>query len=224
MPHSLQAVVFDMDGLMLDTERIYHSAFQAAGADLGYDFDEQLLLSTTGRTIPDCYWLIVEHFGPAFPLAVFEERWPHRWREEIARHGIPQKPGLIELLDWLDERQIPKAVATSTAWEDARFTLQSGGIAGRFALLVTGDQISNGKPAPDIYLLAAARLGIDPTRCAALEDSEAGVLAAATAGMTTIMVPDTQIPSPAVATRAALVAPSLHEAKHWLAARPWSRP
>jgi HAD superfamily hydrolase (TIGR01509 family) len=213
-----QAVVFDMDGLMLDTERIYHHAFGVAGAELGYPVPESLLLATTGRTMPDVYRLFADHFGPTFPLETFKERWFTRWNEEVGRNGIPKKAGLCELLDWLEAQPIPKAVATSTAQEEARFTLRAGGIAGRFELVVSGDQITHGKPAPDIYLLAAQRLGIPPEACVALEDSEAGVLAATAAGMRTILVPDIKRPAPEVAARAALVAPSLHEAKAWLQA------
>jgi HAD superfamily hydrolase (TIGR01509 family) len=215
----VRAVVFDMDGLMLDTERIYHHAFGVAGAELGYEVPEALLLATTGRTMPDVYRLFAAHFGADFPLEAFKELWFTRWNEQVSREGIPQKAGLRDLLDWLEAQSIPKAVATSTAQEEARFTLRAGGIAERFAIIVSGDQITHGKPAPDIYLLAAQRLNIPPEECVALEDSEAGVLAATSAGMRTIMVPDIKQPAPEVAARAALIAPSLHEAQAWLQAQ-----
>lgn len=214
------AAIFDMDGLMLDTERIYHRIWQVAGRELGYELSDELLLATTGRTFPDGYRLVQEACGPDFPMSAFQALWPVRWYDDVARNGIPQKPGLGELLDWVDEMGLAKAVATSTTREEALFTLRAGGIAHRFTTVVTGDQIVHGKPAPDIYLLAAARLGIEPARCVAFEDSEAGVLAAAAAGMYTIMVPDTQTPSPAVVARAAYVAPTLHEARA-LVTRVW---
>ncbi|RIK42298.1 MAG: hypothetical protein DCC55_09295 [Chloroflexi bacterium] len=207
------AAIFDMDGLMLDTERIYHRVWQAAGRELGYEISDETMLATTGRTFPDGYRLVQEACGPDFPMAVFQALWPVHWHDDVSRNGIPQKPGLLELLDWIDEIGLAKAVATSTTRDEALFTLRAGGIAHRFTTVVTGDQIVHGKPAPDIYLLTAERLGVEPARCVAFEDSEAGVLAAAAAGMYTIMVPDTKAPSPAVAARAAYVAPTLHEAR-----------
>lgn len=209
----LHAVIFDMDGLMLDTERIYHITWRSAGRELGYHFTDELLLSTTGRTFPDCYKLLQATFGAEFPLPTFQHLWPIHWNRYVARHGIPQKPGLTSLLDLLEARAVPKAVATSTTHEEAHFTLRSGQINRYFTIVVTGDQIMRGKPAPDIYLEAAQRLGVEPQNCIALEDSEAGVTAAAAAGMYTIMVPDTKQPSAEVAARAHHVFPTLHEAR-----------
>jgi beta-phosphoglucomutase-like phosphatase (HAD superfamily) len=212
------AAIFDMDGLMLDTERIYHRTFRKVGLELGYPLSDELLLATSGRTFQDGYRMLQESLGPDFPLASFQARWPVLWYADVAAHGIPRKPGLVELLDWLDEERIPKAVATSSYLEEAVFTLRASGLAERFATVVNGGEIVNGKPAPDIYLLAAARLEVNPAHCVAFEDSEPGVLAAAAAGMYTIMVPDTHQPSGEVAARAALVAPTLHEARlHLLA-------
>lgn len=209
----LHAVIFDMDGLMLDTERIYHHTWRIAGAELGYPFSDELLHGTTGRTFSDCYRLLRQTLGEGFPLTEFQQLWPRHWRRYVEQHGILQKPGLAELLDLLEEYAIPKAVATSTTYDEALFTLRAGGIADRFRVIVTGDQIKQGKPAPDIFLEAARRLQVTPQRCLALEDSEAGVLAATAAGMVTIMVPDTQQPSAAVAARARHVFPSLHEVR-----------
>jgi HAD superfamily hydrolase (TIGR01509 family) len=212
-PQRLAAAIFDMDGLMLDTERIYQRIWQTAGRELGYELSAELMLATTGRTFLDGYRLVQEACGPDFPLSAFQALWPVRWHDDVAQNGIPQKPGLVELLDWVDEMGLVKAVATSTTRDEAHFTLRAGGVADRFTTVVTGDEIVHGKPAPDIYLLTAERLGIEPACCVAFEDSEAGVLAAAAAGMYTIMVPDTQTPSPTVAARAAYIAPTLHEAR-----------
>jgi beta-phosphoglucomutase-like phosphatase (HAD superfamily) len=213
------AALFDMDGTMLDTERIYHRAWRAAGRALGYELSDELLLATCGRTFPDCYRLVRQELGPGFPMQAFQALWPVHWHEDVTRNGIPQKAGLLDLLDWLDAQGIPKAVATSTTRDEALFTLRAGGIGDRFQTMVSGEEIPHGKPAPDIYLLAAARLGVEPQRCLAFEDSEPGVLAASAAGMFTILTPDTKAPSPEVAAHAALVAPSLREAHAFLIQR-----
>lgn len=209
----LTAVVFDMDGLMVDTESIYQFAWRNAAATFGYTLSDTILMATTGRPLGDCYKILQAAVDDAFPMPAFLELWPRLWHEQIRSHGVPQKPGLVELLDLLDTHHIPKAVATSTEYPEALFTLHQAGIADRFSLIISGDQIANGKPAPDIFLRAAERLGVPPQSCLALEDSEAGVLAATTAGMITIMVPEIQDPAPQVTQRAYRVYPSLYEAK-----------
>lgn len=210
-PTKLGAVIFDMDGLMLDTERIYQIAWRSAGQALGYHLSDELLHSTTGRPAHDCYQLLLDDQGVDFPLDQFKSTSSLHWENHITTHGILCKPGLAELLDLLDEYKIPRAVATSTGYTKALFSLRAGGIDHRFQNIVAGDQVPNGKPAPDIFLAAAHKLGIEPQACIALEDSEAGVIAASTAGMHTIMVPDIKQPSAAVAARAYRVFPSLHD-------------
>ncbi len=207
----LAAVVFDMDGLMVDTESIYQLAFRQAAARLGYTLSEATLIDTTGRPLKDGYAIVQAALGPTFPMPAFLELWPRLWHEQVHTYGVPQKPGLIALLDLLDAHNIPKAVATSTEYEEAIFTLEKAGIADRFHLITSGDQVINGKPAPDIFLRAAARFSIPPQQCLALEDSEAGVLAATAAGMVTIMVPEIAHPAPEVTQRAYRVLNSLHE-------------
>ena len=215
-PADFAAVVFDMDGTMVDTELIYHIAWREAAAALGYTLTEETLLATTGRRIVDCYALLAEALGPTFPMPAFKASWEGYWHREIEQHGVPLKPGLLELLALLEARGIPKAVATSTERADARFTLEKADLLQRFPILTTGDEIQHGKPAPDIFLLAAERLGVPPSRCLALEDSVAGAIAASTAGMTTIMFPDMIQPPPEVAARLHSVVASLHDVHHWI--------
>lgn len=207
----LRAAVFDMDGLMVDTESIYQWAWREGIQQLGYTISEAALRATTGRRMEDCYAILRSEVDDTFPMPAFLDLWPRLWDEHVNTHGINQKPGLTALLDLLDAHQIPKAVATSSAQPEALFTLEKAGIRDRFSIIVSGDQIVNGKPAPDIFLRAAERLNIAPDRCMAFEDSEAGVIAAASAGMVTIMVPEI-VPIPEVVARAYCVYPSLHEA------------
>jgi HAD superfamily hydrolase (TIGR01509 family) len=212
----LVAVVFDMDGLMVDTESIYQGAWRQAAQTFGYTLNEETLLATTGRRLEDCYKILQGAVDDTFPMPAFLELWPRLWHEQVSAHGVPQKPGLMALLDLLESHHIPKAVATSTEYPEAIFTLQKAGIADRFHLVISGDQIVNGKPAPDIFLRAAEQLGVPPQHCLALEDSEAGVVAATTAGMVTIMVPEIKYPAPEVTQRAYRVLSSLHEAKQMI--------
>jgi len=213
----LNAVIFDMDGLMLDTEAIYQIVWRNVGQALGFHMSDELLYATLGRPAHDCYRLLLETHGSDFPLPRFKTACAEHWDSHTGIHGIAHKPGLLDLLDWLEAHNIPKAVATSTAYTKARATLQIAGIDNRFPMIVTGDQIQHGKPAPDIFLAAAAKLGVDPRACIALEDSEAGVMAASSAGMYTIMVPDIKQPTPEIAARAYRVLPSLHAVQTLLA-------
>lgn len=208
----LQAAVFDMDGLMVDTEAIYQAAWRDAIQQLGYTISAAALRATTGRRMADCYAILRSEVDDTFPMPAFLDLWPRLWHDHVNAYGINQKPGLAALLDLLDAHQIPKAVATSSEQAEALFTLEKAGLLHRFSIIVSGDQIVNGKPAPDIFLRAAERLNIAPDRCMAFEDSEAGVMAASSAGMVTIMVPEIE-PVAEVVGRAYRVYDSLHEAK-----------
>ncbi len=209
----VEAVIFDMDGLMLDTEPLYKNAWQRASADLGFELDDASYTKLVGRPTGDCEAALQAQFGAEFPLDRFRARWPELWQVQVAEAGIAVKPGLLELLAFLEQCGLPVAVATSSEAEYAEFSLRSAGLGGRFAVVVTGDQIARGKPAPDIYVEAAERLRVKPNRCVALEDSEAGILAASGAGMIALLIPDWTRPSE-IARRAAFrVLASLDEVR-----------
>lgn len=215
-----KAVVFDMDGLMLDSETIFYWAWKQAIADLGYHLDHALYLNLVGRSNQEVELLLAEQYGDRFPLAEFRQRWPLYWQQRIQTNGIPKKPGLERLLDWFESLNLPKAVGTSSNWEEAQLSLQAAGIFDRFSHIVTVDQAGRGKPAPDIFLMAAQRLEVSPQDCLVLEDSNAGVIAATTAGMQVIMVPDLQIPSEQAIVLSACILPSLNEV-HDLLSKTW---
>ena len=218
--HRPAAMIFDMDGLMLDTERHAAQAWTDAAMLLGMDFDRDVTTRLVGRNSPDCMTLIRAHHGPDYPVEHLLEAWHGAYEAIIEREGIAVKPGLFELLAWLDAERIPKAVATSTRRLRAREKLARTQLLDRFAAIVGGDEIARGKPAPDIYLEAAARLGIAAAECVALEDSEPGINAALAAGMMPIMVPDVSPPSAALRARALLVCRSLAEVRAHLVALP----
>ncbi len=213
-PHAkptVTALVFDMDGLMLDTEPIYRAAWQRAAAELGWEISDHAYEVFLGRRTEDAEAELARRFGPAFPIDRFHDRWPVLWHE-IAGQGLATKPGVHALLDLAAAHALPLALATSTARPLAMRTLGYGRLtAERFRVMVTGDEIAHGKPAPDIYLEAARRLGVVPEHCAAFEDSDAGTLSASRAGMTTFQVPDMKTPSPDARAAAYRVLRSLEE-------------
>jgi beta-phosphoglucomutase len=214
----VQAVILDMDGLMIDTESIYKRAWQKAAADLGFPLDDAFYFTLIGQPNPACEAIIMKHYGNEFPLPAFRHRWPELWQIDVEAHGIPAKPGLHELLTFLDENGIPYAVATSSDQEYTSLSLRAAGLDGKFRQIITGDQIRRGKPAPDIYLESARRLGVLPEHCVAVEDSDAGIIAARSAGIIPVMVPDLKSPSPEARAAAFVVVPSLLEAITQIAA------
>jgi HAD superfamily hydrolase (TIGR01509 family) len=217
MQRAIGGVIFDMDGLMLDTEPLYKAAWQSASGELGYTLDDPSYAKLLGRPTHDCELELVRQFGDAFPLDQFRVRWPELWRAEVAVSGIRQKPGLLEFLAGLDANQIPVAVATSSDIDYAAFSLRHAGLDGRFRIIVTGEEVANGKPAPDIYQEAARRLEVAPESCVALEDSEAGILAAIRAGMRAVLIADWAPPSDAAVRAAFRVLESLSDARDRIA-------
>jgi HAD superfamily hydrolase (TIGR01509 family) len=215
---AVAALVLDMDGLMLDTEPTYRASWQRAAAELGYEITDQGYEAFIGRRTEDAEGELERRTGPTFAMDRFRARWPVIWHE-IAAAGIARRPGLDELLDFATRRDLPLAIATSTRRALMELTLRAGGLdARRFVVIVTGDQVAHGKPAPDIYLEAARRLAVAPAACVALEDSDAGVLSASHAGMTALMVPDMKPPSAEATAAAFRVLRSLADAPAVIAA------
>lgn len=207
----IKAVVFDMDGLMFDTEPIYRFAWQRAAADLGYELNDDIYINLIGLNNEDSERVLVHTFDSNFSINKFRCQRRVYWEKYVLQHGITKKPGLSNLLAALEKWEIPMAIATSSDHKDAVRSLRAAGIKDRFRCIVTGDRVKKGKPAPDIYKAAARKLGFSPHECVALEDSTAGLRAANSAGMLTIMIPDMNLPDEKVSSLAWCILPSLHE-------------
>jgi HAD superfamily hydrolase (TIGR01509 family) len=212
------AVIFDMDGLMLDTEPISLRVWTQAAHDLGYTLDEETSERMIGLNHAASREMLLQCFGSACPVDELFKSAQARYREALDLEGVPLKQGLLELIQFLDEQSIPRAVATSTATALAARNLRQAGILHHFAIIVGGDAVGRGKPEPDIFLEAAFRLNQRPADCVVLEDSGPGIQAAAAAGMRPILIPDRGREPSAETRRAAYaVVESLSAAKDVIA-------
>ena len=212
----LSAVIFDLDGLMLGTEEIARCAWQRASLDWGYTIGNELYAKAIGRRIQDTKNILLNAFGKSFPFNEIRKRKQKYIDKYISEHGIPKKPGLIKLLNLIDELSLLKAIGSSTERKSVIRKLTLSGLIQRFDILVCGDEIQNGKPAPDIFLTTAERLCVPAEECIVLEDSENGIKAAYNAGMIPIMVPDLIQPSKKIATLTYKIFPTLNEVTDFL--------
>ncbi|NYZ63526.1 HAD family hydrolase [Luteimonas deserti] len=192
LPSRPSAVIFDMDGLLLDSERAILDCFREAASEQGADIESDWWLGMIGLGDAVCRAMLVERIGTPATDQLLERG--HARYIAMAEAGLPHRPGVLALLDLLALHRIPCAVATSTRSPLAQRKLAAAGLLHRFAHVCTSSDVAQPKPAPDVYLLAARRLGVEAARCVVLEDSPTGVRAALAAGMTPIQVPDLLTP------------------------------
>lgn len=213
-PFSAQfaAVIFDMDGLLLDTEATSRWAWDQAMAEHGYRMSDEIYQQFIGLVMNDRIKILQQRFGAAFPSQSVMARRIELGDTREIEQGLAVKPGALELVKALAARGLPLAVATGTFAPRTMRRLKSIGLDHHFNAIVTGDQVSAGKPAPDIFLEASRQLAIPTDRCLVFEDSCAGVQAAHAAGMSVIMVPDLEAPTPEVAAVCYRILPSLQQA------------
>ena len=209
------AVIFDMDGVLFDTETIALRCWGEAAKTLRLDGWKELYPQCIGITQPKTKALWVEHWGEE-NAAAFGKEILAVYDREYAGRPVPQKPGAAEILKALDEKGIPLAVASSTPEARVRQHLGEHGFLPRFDAVIGGDRLERSKPAPDIFLLAAEALGAEPARCFVIEDSFNGIRAAHAAQMRPIMVPDMLEPTAEIAGMAEVVAADLFEAMEYL--------
>lgn len=194
----IKAVIFDMDGVLLDTEKHFEYCWTKAAREAGFPFEKEhawLLRSLAAKFAEP---LMKNIFGETFDFKRVRERRKELMAERLLEYGLEKKPGVDEVLDYLKERGIKTAVATATEPVCAKDYLMRVGIYDKFDYVVSAHTVKNGKPMPDIYLYACKMINEEPKDCIAIEDSPNGVLAAVRAGVPTVMVPDRTEPDEAL--------------------------
>ena len=217
-PRTVRAVVFDMDGLLVDTETVIFRAMQHAAGGIGGELPFATFQRMVGLQDAASNQIVADHFGEGFDLDAWTLAVRAHSHEQMAA-GVALKAGVLEIVDYLEQAGLPRAIATSSSLASVQRNLTPHGLADRFQALITKDVQTRAKPHPEPFLKAAAALGVAPGDCLALEDSHNGVRAAHAAGMMTIMVPDMLDPTEEMRTLCVRIAGDLHEVRELLQAQ-----
>lgn len=193
--HKIQGILFDMDGLILDTEKLYTRFWQEAAHCLGYLMTKEQALGMRSMNHTEGEARIKSYFGPDTPYREIRSKRIELMDAFVEKEGVYLKPGIHELLGYLKEHSIKTAIATSSPMDRTLKYLSSVNMEKSFDTIVTAYMVEKGKPEPDIYIHAARQLGLDPGDCLALEDSPSGLTAAHRAGCLPVMIPDQDQPT-----------------------------
>lgn len=207
----IRGILLDMDGLVLDTEKLFSRFWMAACHFYGYPMTREQSLQMRSLSKTAGQERLTSFFGPGVSYPRVRAKRMEFMDAFIRENGVEPKPGIFALLDHLDTRRIPAAITSSSPVSRIEEYLTSLGLYHRFAEICSGHEVPNGKPAPDIYLHGAARLGLRPEECLALEDSPAGILSAYRAGCLPVMIPDLDDPDRETMSRLYAKADSLYD-------------
>ena len=206
----IQAVIFDVDGTLLNTERIYMRAWKEAGAKAGFDVPQDVLLRTRAINRADAKKIFQDALGQEFDYDAIQKARTVISEQIIAASDNLLLPGVREALDVLKAKGYPMAVASSTGHEKTAAHLEHAGLLHYFDAVVGGDMVERGKPNPDIFLKAASLLGITPENCMVVGDTPADIRAATAAGMHRVLIPDCVTPDETIRAMSDHVLDSMH--------------
>ncbi|MDE6953531.1 MAG: HAD family phosphatase [Erysipelotrichales bacterium] len=212
----IKAVIFDMDGLMIDSERVTYNGYKKVLGDMGLDITEEFYTTLLGRTIETAKQLFENVYGKDFHL---DDVIPlvHKYMADLFdNEGVPVKKGLVDLLKYLKDNNYKTVVATSSQRKRVDHILNIANISQYFDDSICGDEVTHGKPNPEVFLRACEKAGVSPEEALVLEDSEAGIQAAYSGKIKVICIPDMKYPEEAYASKTTKILPSLEEVIDYL--------
>ena len=186
----MKLVIFDMDGLIFDSERLFKDKLSEAMAERGYMLELEVYLSSLGANSDSSRRIMLDRYGEDYPYEEISAEARRAFNEYVMKNGIPVKRGIPELLNYLNSCGIRCAVASSTRSELVKMYLEMSRLDGYFDIVIGGEAVKPSKPAPDIFLKACGEAGVKPSEALVLEDSENGILAAVNGGIPVICIPD----------------------------------
>ena len=210
------AVIFDMDGVIFDSERLCLECWEQLAQEHGFVGMQKAFLKCTGTTVEETRRIMLEHFGEAFDYDGFARQASVLFHKIEEEQGLPMKPGVVELLEMLQKENIPVGLASSTRLQTVERQLKAAGIYDFFQVVIGGDQLKKSKPEPDIYLMACKEMKVSPENAYAIEDSFNGIRSACAAGMKAIMVPDLVAPDEEMKEKSTLIVTDLLQLKEYL--------
>ncbi len=213
---TVKAIIFDMDGVLFDTERLCRDCWIEVARENGIPDMETFFPKCIGRNQTDTAALFREFYGAGYDYEHFRQQASMRFHDDIVQNGMPVKKGVREILDYLQQRSFPVGLASSSSHHSVEEHLQRTGLREYFQSLTTGDMVEHSKPRPDIYLMACESLGVRPAEAMAIEDSPNGIRAACSAGMIPVMVPDLIAPDQEMQEKSALICRDLLEVMRFL--------
>lgn len=211
--NKIRAVIFDMDGVLIDTEKHYNAAWCEAARMAGFDFKREHALMLRSCDAQLAAKMMKDIFGAGFDYFAIREVRRRLVAERLEQYGLEKKPGIDEILAFLHENGIKAAVATATPMELTLQHLEKIGVRGQFDKIVSAKQVAHGKPAPDVYLYACEQIKEAPQDCIAVEDSPNGIKSAYAAGCKPVMVPDLTQPDEEIRPMLYAVADALGDLK-----------
>ncbi len=212
----MKSVIFDMDGILFDTEKLCMDSWIATADKYGYPDMDVIFPKCIGTNANDSRQIVLDHYGADFGYDAFKQEASVWFWDYIEKKGLPLKPGVKELLAWMKEENWKIGLASSTKRSSVIRCLELAGILDYFSVIITGDMVEHSKPLPDIYLLACRELGVNPVGTYAIEDSPNGIRSAHAAQMTPIMVPDMIAPTPEMEELSDVILPDLFAVREHL--------
>lgn len=210
-----QGVIFDMDGTLFDTESVFQEEWNRIAKERGLSLPESFKYEICGTSGDPMNRIIEKYYHVANGTEI-----QHLCKERVSRRllaKVPEKPGCREILSFFRKKGYAISIGSSSPMGQILANLAVTGLSSCFDALASGEEVDHGKPAPDIFLLAARKMGIPPSRCYVFEDSPNGIRAACAAGMKAIMVPDLMPVTGEMREKCFAIFESLLEAKEFFA-------